>query len=177
MPSPPPSYLPSPLYTHPHLHYHYARQRPCPKTCRNTSALERKYRSLNAYAVSTPGWLFRAPALTPTGTANPDPNPDRTGNVEAMQKELMAHGPIQVGFQVLQCREYIYNLIAVMRCCNYDSQVFSDFMTYKNGTYFRTPSAQGPRGGRSNLDSNSNPTSDKNSDLFCFETIPHRALT
>ena len=26
-------------------------------------------------------------------------------------------------------------------------QVFSDFMTYKNGTYFRTKSAQGPRGG------------------------------
>ena len=36
----------------------------------------------------------------------------------------MAHGPIQVGFQV-----------------------FSDFMTYQNGTYFRTPGAQGPRGG------------------------------
>ena len=26
-------------------------------------------------------------------------------------------------------------------------QVFSDFMTYRNGTYFRTKSAQGPRGG------------------------------
>tara|TARA_B110001452_G_scaffold50504_1_gene38596 strand:- start:2206 stop:2490 length:285 start_codon:yes stop_codon:yes gene_type:complete len=26
-------------------------------------------------------------------------------------------------------------------------QVFADFMTYRNGTYFRTKSAQGPRGG------------------------------
>jgi cathepsin B len=41
-----------------------------------------------------------------------------------MQQELMAHGPIQVGFQV-----------------------FSDFMQYHNGTYARTAGAQGPLGG------------------------------
>ena len=46
------------------------------------------------------------------------------GDVAAIQREILAHGPVQVGFQV-----------------------FSDFMTYHNGTYFRTKSAQGPRGG------------------------------
>ena len=46
------------------------------------------------------------------------------GDVASMQREIMTHGPIQVAFQV-----------------------FSDFMFYHNGTYFRTKSAQGPHGG------------------------------
>jgi cathepsin B len=41
-----------------------------------------------------------------------------------MMRELMAHGPFEVGFEV-----------------------FSDFSSYKNGTYVRTPSAVGPNGG------------------------------
>lgn len=70
----------------------------CPTQCPNGSLTT--YQAQNAYAVGAPG------------------------DVKAIQRELMAHGPVQVGFQV-----------------------FSDFMTYHNGTYFRTPSAQGPRGG------------------------------
>jgi hypothetical protein len=41
-----------------------------------------------------------------------------------MQRELMSHGPFEVGFEV-----------------------FSDFSSYKNGTYSRTKSASGPGGG------------------------------
>merc|ERR1712137_565582 len=48
----------------------------------------------------------------------------KPGNVLAMQEEIMTHGPIEVSFFV-----------------------FSDFLTYSNGTYFRTPSASGPQGG------------------------------
>jgi len=48
------------------------------------------------------------------------------GDVQAMQLEILTYGPIQVAFYV-----------------------FSDFMTYSNGTYFRTPAAAGPVGGHS----------------------------
>ena len=41
-----------------------------------------------------------------------------------MQRELMTHGPFEVGFEV-----------------------FSDFSSYKNGTYSRSPGATGPGGG------------------------------
>jgi len=60
----------------------------------------RQYKAATAYAVATPG------------------------DVAGIQKEILAHGPIQVGFQV-----------------------FSDFMQYHNGTYKRTAGAQGPLGG------------------------------
>jgi len=46
------------------------------------------------------------------------------GNVAVMQREILTKGPIEVAFFV-----------------------FSDFLTYSNGTYFRTPSATGPQGG------------------------------
>lgn len=46
------------------------------------------------------------------------------GNISAMQLEIMSRGPIEVSFYV-----------------------FSDFMTYSKGTYFRTKSASGPQGG------------------------------
>jgi cathepsin B len=80
-------------------------QHACPSTCQNingssTGALTHRFKAASAYAVAKPG------------------------DVESIQKEILAHGPVQVGFQV-----------------------FSDFMTYHNGTYFRTASAQGPRGG------------------------------
>ena len=42
----------------------------------------------------------------------------------SMQKEIMAHGSIEVGFQV-----------------------FEDFMSYHNGTYARTAGSPGPKGG------------------------------
>ena len=42
----------------------------------------------------------------------------------SMQAEIFAHGSIEVGFQV-----------------------FSDFMSYHNGTYSRTKGSQGPKGG------------------------------
>ena len=48
------------------------------------------------------------------------------GDVRAMQSEILQRGPIQVAFYV-----------------------FSDFMTYSNGTYFRTQAATGPQGGHS----------------------------
>ena len=41
-----------------------------------------------------------------------------------MRRELLAHGPLQVAFQV-----------------------FADFHSYRSGTYVRTPSAAGPNGG------------------------------
>lgn len=46
------------------------------------------------------------------------------GSVKVMQREILTKGPIEVAFFV-----------------------FSDFLTYSNGTYFRTPSATGPQGG------------------------------
>lgn len=46
------------------------------------------------------------------------------GDVLTMQQEILEHGPFEAGFFV-----------------------FSDFYSYKNGTYFRTPSAAGPFGG------------------------------
>jgi len=73
-------------------------QQACPASF-NCSA-PRRFRAASAYAAAAPG------------------------DVAALQRELLAHGPVQVGFQV-----------------------FSDFMTYKNGTYFRTAGAQGPLGG------------------------------
>jgi len=45
------------------------------------------------------------------------------GDAPSMQMDILQHGPIQVGFFV-----------------------FSDWMSYKSGTYFRTPSAFGPMG-------------------------------
>lgn len=48
----------------------------------------------------------------------------KPGDVKSMQQEIMTNGPIQVAFFV-----------------------YSDFQTYKNGIYFRTPSAKGPLGG------------------------------
>lgn len=75
----------------------------CPTTCNSTTdpnAKLQQYKAASAYAVATPG------------------------DVASMQKEILAHGPIQVGFQV-----------------------FSDFMQYHNGTYKRTAGAQGPLGG------------------------------
>merc|ERR1712232_667297 len=46
------------------------------------------------------------------------------GDVNAMQREILTKGPIEVGLFI-----------------------FDDFMNYKNGTYFRTPVASGPLGG------------------------------
>lgn len=46
------------------------------------------------------------------------------GDVEGLQHELLTHGSVEVGFFV-----------------------FSDFHSYENGVYFRTPSAFGPLGG------------------------------
>jgi len=46
------------------------------------------------------------------------------GDVAGLQRELLEHGPVQVGFFV-----------------------FSDFLRYKRGVYFRTPGAYGPLGG------------------------------
>mmetsp|Transcript_118826 Transcript_118826/g.236732 ORF Transcript_118826/g.236732 Transcript_118826/m.236732 type:complete len:543 (+) Transcript_118826:60-1688(+) len=48
----------------------------------------------------------------------------KPGNVRVMQLEILRHGPIESSYFV-----------------------FSDFLTYSNGTYFRTPSATGPLGG------------------------------
>jgi hypothetical protein len=48
----------------------------------------------------------------------------KPADVPSMQKEIMAHGSIEVGFQV-----------------------FEDFMSYHNGTYARTAGAAGPKGG------------------------------
>eukprot|EP01043_Picozoa_sp_COSAG02_P031504 COSAG02_NODE_2059_length_9974_cov_6.226532_13_plen_544_part_00 len=67
---------------------------PCPTKCADGTALA-IHRTTSAYAVATPA------------------------DVRAMQTEIMAHGSIEVGFQV-----------------------FSDFMSYKNGTYKRTRGAQ-----------------------------------
>lgn len=73
----------------------------CPTTCKNGSAIAAGLAKLrSAYAVGAPG------------------------DVEAMQRELMTHGPFEVGFEV-----------------------FSDFSSYKNGTYSRSPGATGPGGG------------------------------
>ena len=71
----------------------------CAATCLDGSALKTT-RAASAYAVGAPG------------------------DTEAMQRELMAHGPFEVGFEV-----------------------FSDFSSYANGTYARTRSAAGPMGG------------------------------
>eukprot|EP00930_Biecheleria_cincta_P049985 TRINITY_DN35176_c0_g1_i1.p1 TRINITY_DN35176_c0_g1~~TRINITY_DN35176_c0_g1_i1.p1 ORF type:complete len:345 (-),score=40.79 TRINITY_DN35176_c0_g1_i1:34-921(-) len=46
------------------------------------------------------------------------------GDVEAIQQEILRHGPVEAAFFV-----------------------FSDFHSYRSGTYFRTPSAYGPLGG------------------------------
>mmetsp|Transcript_20503 Transcript_20503/g.57415 ORF Transcript_20503/g.57415 Transcript_20503/m.57415 type:complete len:731 (+) Transcript_20503:140-2332(+) len=46
------------------------------------------------------------------------------GDVAGLQRELFEHGPVEVGFFV-----------------------FSDFLSYRRGTYFRTPGAYGPLGG------------------------------
>jgi cathepsin B len=71
----------------------------CPSKCKDGSTIVTAKAS-SAYAVGAPG------------------------DVEAMQRELMTHGPFEVGFEV-----------------------FSDFGSYKNGTYARTQSATGPGGG------------------------------
>jgi len=75
-------------------------QHQCPAMCNTTTQPLQRFRAKSAYAAAAPG------------------------DVEGIQRELMAHGPVQVGFQV-----------------------FSDFMQYHNGTYRRTPSANGPLGG------------------------------
>jgi cathepsin B len=67
---------------------------PCPTACADGSPMA-LHRALSAYAVARPA------------------------DVSSMQKEIMAHGSIEVGFQV-----------------------FSDFMSYHNGTYRRTAGAQ-----------------------------------
>ena len=72
----------------------------CPTRCNSSSTKLLQFKAASAYAVATPG------------------------DVPSIQKEILAHGPIQVGFQV-----------------------FSDFMQYHNGTYSRTAGAQGPLGG------------------------------
>mmetsp|Transcript_91247 Transcript_91247/g.258406 ORF Transcript_91247/g.258406 Transcript_91247/m.258406 type:complete len:630 (-) Transcript_91247:68-1957(-) len=46
------------------------------------------------------------------------------GDVQAMQREILTNGPVEAAFYV-----------------------FSDFHSYRRGTYFRTPSAVGPLGG------------------------------
>ena len=71
----------------------------CPARCKDGTAVT-TVKARTAYAVGPPG------------------------DVAAMQRELMAHGPFEVGFEV-----------------------FSDFSSYKNGTYARTASATGPIGG------------------------------
>jgi len=76
-------------------------QSSCPTKCADGSLLE-THKAKSAYAVAAPG------------------------DVQGMQREMMAHGPIQVAFYV-----------------------FSDFVTYSNGTYFRTHAARGPQGGHS----------------------------
>jgi len=48
----------------------------------------------------------------------------KPGNVRGMQLEILRHGPIESSYFV-----------------------FSDFLTYSHGTYFKTPSATGPLGG------------------------------
>lgn len=55
-------------------------------------------------------WLCRYAAAKP-------------GDVAGIQAEIMAHGPLEVGYYV-----------------------FSDFQNYQSGIYKRTPSAQGPVG-------------------------------
>ena len=67
-------------------------------------------------AQPTPFQLYKAQSAYPVGTM--------AGDVAGMQKEILAHGPIQVAFQV-----------------------FSDFHSYSGGTYFRTQAAAGPDGG------------------------------
>ena len=71
----------------------------CPTQCHDGTLLV-VHKAASAYAVGAPG------------------------GVEAMQRELMTHGPFEVGFEV-----------------------FSDFGSYKNGTYTRTKGALGPGGG------------------------------
>ncbi|CAE7764053.1 cpr-6 [Symbiodinium sp. KB8] len=53
-------------------------------------------------------------------------------DVVGLQRELLTHGPVEVAFFVAQLDI---------------AQVFSDFMSYKRGVYFRTPGAFGPLGG------------------------------
>jgi cathepsin B len=72
----------------------------CPSTCSGPGLSLLRVRATSAYAVAAPG------------------------DVEAMQREIFRHGPIEAGFFI-----------------------FSDFLNFKNGTYFRTPSATGPLGG------------------------------
>ena len=71
----------------------------CPSSCAKAGTALTMHKARNAYSVGMPG------------------------DVASIQKELMAHGPIEVGFTV-----------------------FSDFMSYRNGTYSRTAGAQ-MRGG------------------------------
>jgi len=71
----------------------------CHGTCRNGDMMH-MYKASVAYAVGLPG------------------------DVLSLQRELMAHGSVEVGFFV-----------------------FSDFHSYKRGVYSRTPGAYGPLGG------------------------------
>ena len=71
----------------------------CPSQCAASTPLK-WFRAASAYAVSEPG------------------------DVSAMQRELMAHGPFEVAFYV-----------------------FSDFYAYKGGVYVKGPNAHGPLGG------------------------------
>ena len=67
----------------------------CPSSCAKAGTPLTLHKAENAYSVGMPG------------------------DVVSIQRELMAHGPIEVGFSV-----------------------FSDFMSYRNGTYSRTAGAQ-----------------------------------
>jgi hypothetical protein len=71
----------------------------CPTVCAKAGEPLTLHKASNAYSVGMPG------------------------DVVSIQRELMTHGPIEVGFTV-----------------------FSDFMSYRNGTYSRTAGAQ-MRGG------------------------------
>jgi len=72
---------------------------PCPSKCADGSK-PKLYSAKSAYAVAKPA------------------------DVEGIQREIMAHGSIEVGFQV-----------------------FSDFMNYHNGTYQRTAASGSLKGG------------------------------
>lgn len=70
----------------------------CPSNCAGGQPLQ-TFKAMEIYAVSAPG------------------------DVEAIQREVLNRGPVEVAFFV-----------------------FSDFHSYRRGTYFRTPSAFGPLG-------------------------------
>lgn len=73
----------------------------CPTTkCTDGTTALTHHRASNAYAVAKPG------------------------DVESIQRELIAHGPVEVGFQV-----------------------FSDFHLYQTGVYSKSKTATGPEGG------------------------------